>query len=107
MTGPEISNPKYEFLNSIFEKWIISVTNDWIRNVECVTDVLVQRSVEVESLWQIRIGQEETAKSNEISAVLRQSLVSVFPVVTPGSDETAAESLSHRHKALCGLKQAP
>ncbi|WVZ10487.1 hypothetical protein V8G54_015017, partial [Vigna mungo] len=78
-------------------KWVISVPNKWIRIlvVECRAIILVERSIESKSLWQIWIGQEQTAIGNKVSPVFSNGFDPIFPVITSGNYKSAIEDLSH------------
>lgn len=49
------------------KKWVVSVSNNWIRGVESISVVLVERSIYLKPLRQVRIGQKQAPICNQIS----------------------------------------
>ena len=42
--------------SDVFKEWIINISKDRVRDIKCVSVILVERSIELKSLRQIGIG---------------------------------------------------
>ncbi|THU45782.1 hypothetical protein C4D60_Mb02t21610 [Musa balbisiana] len=88
------------YSTGVLQEWVVCVPNNWIRGVEGVPVILVQCSILLKSLGQVRIRQEQSAKSHQICVSLIHNLVTFVTIVASCDDEGSLERLPHGKKPV-------
>jgi hypothetical protein len=86
-------------LGKIVKERVVRIPDHGVRRVERLPVVLVERRVQLEPPWQVRVRQEQPPVRHQVGVPVGDRAAAVLPRVRAGGDERAAERVPHRPQA--------